>query len=126
MNRAWIFPPRWPYSKRLKTVENSREKKGKNPYTIHAPFHAPGEKIHAPIHAPGEKIHALFMHLFTHLFIHLLTHLFNRKVVFLFIHRVCGACQIDPGCRPREGLRGGAEAEGSRGGEEGGGISSTP
>ena len=41
----------------------------------------------------------LFMHLFTHLFIHLFmhlfTHLFKRKVVFLFIHRVCEVCQID-------------------------------
>ena len=54
-----------------------------------------GEKIHAPVHAPGEKIHALFVHLFTHLFIHLFIHSFCRKVVFLFIHRVCGACQIE-------------------------------
>ena len=56
-----------------------------------------------PIEKYGEKIHApfmhLFMHLFTHLFIHLFmhlfTHLFKRKVVFLFIHRVCEACQIE-------------------------------
>ena len=54
-----------------------------------------GQKIHAPIHAHGEKIHAPFMHLFMHLFIHNFTHLFNRKVVLLFIHRVCGACQIE-------------------------------
>ena len=59
------------------------------------PFMNLGKQIHARIHAPGEKIHAVFMHLFTHLFIHLFTHLFNRKVVFLFIHRVCGACQIE-------------------------------
>ncbi len=37
----------------------------------------------------------LFRHLFIHLFMHLFTHLFKRNVVFLFIHRVCGACQID-------------------------------
>ena len=48
-------------SKQLKTQGKKREK---NPYTIHAPFHALGEKIHAPIHTPGEKnpctIHAPF------------------------------------------------------------------
>ena len=55
------------------------------------------------IEKSGEQIHAVFMHLFMHLFMQLFMHLFmhffmyffKRNVVFLFIHRVCGACQID-------------------------------
>ena len=66
-------------------ISNQIEKTGKNPCTFHAPVHAP---FHAPFHAPS-------MHLFIHLFMHLFTHLFNRNVVCLFIHRVCGACQIE-------------------------------
>ena len=86
MNSAWIFSSRWPYSKRLKTVENSREKKGeksihysctlsctwgnksmhlfmhlgnKNPCTIHAPFHAP---FHTPFYAPFQSKSRFFIH----------------------------------------------------------------
>ena len=96
MNSAWIFSPRWPYSKRLKTVENSRRKKGKKSIHYSCTLSCTwGQKIHVPIHAPGEKIVHLFMHLFTHLFIHLFMHRFNRQSLFLFIHRVCGACQIE-------------------------------
>ena len=40
---------------RIQIDSNLLKTEGTNPYTIHAPVHAPGEKIHAPIHAPGEK-----------------------------------------------------------------------
>ena len=71
MNSAWIL---YGFFSVLKSIE----KYGEN---IHAPF------MHLFMH--------LFTYLFIHLFMYLFTHLFKRKVVFLFIHRVCEACQID-------------------------------